>query len=110
MIAHRPFGVTLRSAFSNTIKCATAKLGLDQRAGLSPIHCTSARDLWDTDHPEHCAGSTRWAWPGNKSSLQHLRLALEGGCESCTRDTHQGDTFARDPHDETAIGFSTCCL
>ena len=45
----------------------------------------------------------------NTSTQRHLRLALEAGCESCTRNSSQkGSALA--PCAEISMDFSTCCL
>ena len=68
-------------------------------------------EAWiDRQQPIYYPVGMHWAWPDNKLPLRHLRLALEDGCEHCTRDAKQGYTPTRNPHDVTAIDFSTCCL
>ena len=48
-----------------------------------------------------------YAWVDNKSTLRHLRILLERGCESCTRNTPQDNMRECDNFN---IDFSTCCL
>ena len=48
-----------------------------------------------------------YAWVDNKSTLRHLRILLERGCESCTRNTPQDNMLECDHFN---IDFSTCCL
>ena len=48
-----------------------------------------------------------YAWVDNKSTLRHLRILLERGCESCTRNTPQDNMRGCDHFN---IDFSTCCL
>ena len=48
-----------------------------------------------------------YAWVDNKSTLRHLRILLERGCESCTRNTPQDNMRECDHFN---IDFSTCCL
>ena len=68
-------------------------------------------EAWiDRQQPTYYPVGMHWAWPDNKLPLRHLRLALEDGCEHCIRDAKQGYTPTRNPHDVTAIDFSTCCL
>ena len=62
------------------------------------------------DDENHCSGMESgelYAWVGNKSTLRHLRILLERGCESCTRNTPQDNMRECDNFN---IDFSTCCL
>ena len=68
-------------------------------------------EAWiDRQQPIYYPVGMHFSWPDNKLPLRHLRLALEDGCEHCIRDAKQGYTPTRNPHDVTAIDFSTCCL